>query len=128
MNTKESLAIFSKRVKEIRIERDYTTEFVAEKAEIRHEDYLEIEKGTNIPNDLEPVASIAFVLDISLDYLMGFSNEKKPSNQSELLNEYDINDEKQKMTREILHTIMLLDNKEQKELYEIIKNRLNENK
>ena len=128
MNTKESLAIFSKRDKEIRIERDYTTEFVAEKAEIRHEDYLEIEKGTNIPNDLEPVASIAFVLDISLDYLMGFSNEKKPSNQSELLNEYDINDEKQKMTREILHTIMLLDNKEQKELYEIIKNRLNENK
>lgn len=128
MDIKESFATLSKRVKEIRIERGYTTEFVAEKAEVGYADYLSIEDGTAIPNDLESIASIAFVLDISLDYLMGFSDEKKLSNQSALLNEYDINDEMQRMTREILHTVMLLDKNEQKELYEIIEKQLNENK
>lgn len=128
MDKKERYKLLAKRIKEIREEKDLSSEFVAEKAEISHKEYLAIENGSHIPDELEPIASIAFVLDISVDYLTGFSDEKKPSNQSELLNKYDISDEEQRMTREILHTVMLLDEDEQKELLEIIKEELNRNK
>ena len=128
MDKKERYEFLAKRIKEVREEKELTTEFVARRAEISLEEYLAIENGSHIPDELEPIASIAFVLDISVDYLTGFSDEKKPSNQSEFLNKYDISDEEQRMTREILHTVMLLDEDEQKELLEIIKEELNRNK
>lgn len=128
MDKKERYELLAKRIKEVREEKELTTEFVAHRAEISHDEYLAIENGSYIPDELEPIASVAFVLDINVDYLTGFSDEKKPSNQSELLNKYDIGDEEQRMTREILHTFMLLKESEQKELLEIIEKRLNENK
>lgn len=128
MDKKERYELLAKRIKEVREEKELTTEFVAHRAEISHDKYLAIENGSYNPDELEPIASVAFVLDISVDYLTGFSDEKKPSNQSELLNKYDISDEEQRMPREILHTFMLFNEGEQKELLEIIKEELNKNK
>ena len=48
---------------------------------------------------------------------MGWSDEKRPSNQNEQLNEFDINDPEQKTEREIIHYLSLLNEEERQEFF-----------
>lgn len=103
---------FTKRVKEIRKENGFSKEWVAEKSQISLEDYKQIEAGDVFNYDISAVDRIAYVLDIDVNYLLGWSDEKRISYQNELLNKYDINDPSEKTQREILHLLTLFNEDE----------------
>ena len=115
------IANYSKRVKKVREEKGFSKQWVADRAHITLEEYMQIEKGDPQTDNLSLIMYIAYILDISMDYLLGFSDEQLPSNQNSLLNKYDLNDPQQKTQREILHLITLLDDAERKEFLDIIK-------
>lgn len=114
---KEMGELFSKRLREAIKEKGLSKEWIVERANVSIEDFCNIESGDIFSYDVYIVASIAYVLDISIDYLMGWSDEKRPSNQNEQLNEYDINDPEQKTEREIIHYLSLLNEEERQEFF-----------
>ncbi len=114
---KEMGELFSKRLREAIKEKGLSKEWIVERANVSIEDFCNIESGDIFSYDVYIVASIAYVIDISIDYLMGWSDEKKPSNQNEQLNEFDINDPEQKTEREIIHYLSLLNEEERQEFF-----------
>ena len=117
--------LFSKRLQETIKEKGLPEEWIVERAKISLKDYKSIKSGDIFSYDVYAIASIAYVLDISLDYLMGWSDEKRPSNQNEQLNKYDINNPEQKAERKILHYLSLLDEREQKDFLSQIEKLIN---
>lgn len=114
---KEMGELFSKRIREAIKEKGLSKEWIVERANVSIDDFCNIESGDIFSYDVYVIASIAYVLDISMDYLMGWSDEKKPSNQNEQLNEFDINDPEQKTEREIIHYLSLLNEEERQEFF-----------
>ena len=114
---KEMGELFSKRLREAIKEKGLSKEWIVERANVSIEDFCNIESGDIFSYDVYIIASIAYVLDISIDYLMGWSDEKRPSNQNEQLNEFDINDPEQKTEREIIHYLSLLNEEERQEFF-----------
>lgn len=114
---KEMGELFSKRLREAIKEKGLSKEWIVERANVSIDDFCNIESGDIFSYDVYVIASIAYVLDISIDYLMGWSDEKKPSNQNEQLNEFDINDPEQKTEREIIHYLSLLNEEERQEFF-----------
>lgn len=113
--------IFAKRLKEVRKSNGYSTEWIANKSGISEEQYKSIEAGDIDNLDIETVMQISFVLDISLDYLTGLKDEITPSVLCDSLNKYDLSDERDIMTRDILHKMMLLNDKDRETMTAIIK-------
>ena len=103
---------FTKRLKEIRKEKGFSKEWVAEKAQISLDDYIQIESGNIFNYDISIVIRIAYILDIDVNYLLGWSDEKRVSYQNELLNKYDINNPSERIQREILHLLSLFNEDE----------------
>lgn len=65
--------IFSKRLKELRKSAGYSQQQIAEKLKIRQQSYTRYESGIGEPN-LETVAEIAKIFEVSADYLLGLSD------------------------------------------------------
>ena len=64
------LSEFSKRIKELRQQYNYTQRFVAGKLNISHQSYQAYELGITLPT-FQNFLKIAQIYDVSLDYLVG---------------------------------------------------------
>lgn len=66
------MQIFSTRLRELRKSAGLTQQQLAEQLNIRQQSYTRYESGVGEPN-LETVALIAKIFDVSCDYLLGLS-------------------------------------------------------
>lgn len=64
------LSEFSKRIKELRQQYNYTQRFVAGKLNISYQSYQAYELGITLPT-FQNFLKIAQIYDVSLDYLVG---------------------------------------------------------
>ena len=67
------MKIFSTRLKELRVENNYTQQQMAEKLGVRQQSYARYETGAGEPN-LETVTKLCAIFDVSSDYLLGLSD------------------------------------------------------
>ena len=70
------------RLRELRLERGYTQIKMQMLTGIDQSDYSKIENGKRFCS-LEQCRRLALVLDTSMDYLMGLTDEKRPYPRSE---------------------------------------------
>lgn len=66
------MSIFAKRLKELRLENNYTQTDVAGKIGVRQQSYARYESGSGEPN-LETLVTIAKIFNVSVDYLLGIT-------------------------------------------------------
>ena len=67
--------MYFKKIEDLRIDNDYTQEYVASRLNIAREVYRRYEKGTRtIPVDC--LIELAKLYDTSTDYLLGLTNKK----------------------------------------------------
>ena len=116
MNQPDRTDCFCKRIREVRRIKNYSSEWVAQKVGIPYEKYMNIESGLIEYLDFETAMSIAFVLDVNMNYLCGFTDELLPNNLSTILNEFDFNIESERITRALIHEILLMDDTEREDL------------
>ena len=67
------MKVFSVRLKELRKSAGLTQQQLAEKLNVKQQSYTRYESGAGEPN-LETVALIAKIFDVSADYLLGLSD------------------------------------------------------
>lgn len=67
------MKIFSERLKELRKAAGLTQQQVSQRLNIRQQSYFRYENGTGEPN-LETLAKIAAMFDVSTDYMLGLSD------------------------------------------------------
>ena len=68
------MEIFCKRLKELRVENEYTQKSLAEKLNTTNSAVCDWEKGRTQP-DLETLRKIATFFDVKTDYLLGLSDD-----------------------------------------------------
>ena len=68
------MEIFIRRVKELRIESGFTQKQLAEKLNTTNSTVCDWEKGRSQP-DLQTLAKIARLFDVSADYLLGLADD-----------------------------------------------------
>lgn len=66
------MKIFSKRLRELRLSAGLSQQEVSEKLGIRQQSYARYENGKGEPN-LDTLAEIAKIFDVSVDFLLGLS-------------------------------------------------------
>ena len=65
------------RVKELRIDNDYTQEYIAAKTQMKQPQYARYESGNrDFPVDI--LIKLAKIYNTSLDYIVGLTDEKNP--------------------------------------------------
>lgn len=69
---------FGNRIKELRTEKQWTQEFVAEKLNISMGALSRYETGMYEPKSLDLVKDFAVLFDVSTDYLLGKSDIRNP--------------------------------------------------
>lgn len=113
--------VFGERIKSLRIEKEWTQEYVCKKLNISSGALSRYETGMYEPKSLELVKDFANLFNVSTDYLLGKSNDRNPENQDtdilELtkigfnMDNYTPPTEKQKEQIRDLLKIILKDNK-----------------
>ena len=68
------MEIFMRRLKELRLEQGWTQKRLAQALETTNSAVCDWEKGRSQP-DLQMLARLAVVLDVSADYLLGLQND-----------------------------------------------------
>ena len=68
------MEIFCKRIKELREEKELTQKALAEQLNTTNSAVCDWEKGRTQP-DLEMLAKLAWLFEVSTDYLVGLSDE-----------------------------------------------------
>ena len=68
----ETILIFSKRLKELRLMYGYTQTQVANMLNIKQQSYIRYEYGTGEPN-LQTLVMLSDIYNVSVDYLLGKS-------------------------------------------------------
>ena len=68
------MEIFCKRIKELRIENHFTQKQLAERLNTTNSAVCDWEKGRTEP-DLQMLTDIAALFDVSVDYLLGLSDD-----------------------------------------------------
>lgn len=66
------MKIFATRLRELRLEKGYTQQQIAEKLNIRQQSYIRYEYATGEPS-LETLVKLAKIFEVSTDYLLGIS-------------------------------------------------------
>ena len=65
------------RIKELRIDNDYTQEYIAAKTQMKQPQYARYESGNrDFPVDI--LIKLAKLYNTSLDYIVGLTDEKNP--------------------------------------------------
>lgn len=65
------------RIKELRIDHDYTQEYIAAKVKMKQPQYARYESGNrDFPVDI--LIKLAKIYNTSLDYIVGLTDEKNP--------------------------------------------------
>lgn len=67
------MEIFSRRIKELRLENNLTQKALAQRLETTNSAVCDWEKGRTQP-DLQMLANIAKLFDVTVDYLLGLSD------------------------------------------------------
>ena len=67
------MKIFAQRLKELRIQQNYSQQYMADKLHIRQQSYSRYESGLGEPS-LETLRSIALLFNVSTDFLLGLSD------------------------------------------------------
>lgn len=68
----ENMKVFSERLRDLRKSAGLTQQQISERLHIRQQSYARYESGAGEPN-LETLAKIAAILDVTSDYLLGLS-------------------------------------------------------
>ena len=68
----ETISVFSKRLKELRLMYGYTQTQVANMLNIKQQSYIRYEYGTGEPN-LQTLVLLSEIYNVSVDYLLGKS-------------------------------------------------------
>ena len=69
--------MLAKRLKELREEKNYTQQEMAEKIGLKRTAYGAYERGVNTP-DAQTLLKLAEIFDVTTDYLLGRVDNKKP--------------------------------------------------
>lgn len=77
--------MFSKRLKQLREEKGYNQEYVAEYLGVKQQTYSRYENNVTEP-DINTIVKLATLFDVSSDYLLGLSEFRK-GNLDQLPNE-----------------------------------------
>ncbi len=65
------------RIRNLRLDKDYTQKFVADYINVKQNTYSQYEIGVlNYP--IDALIKLSVLYDTSVDYLLGLTNEKKP--------------------------------------------------
>lgn len=75
--------VFGERIKELRLERQWTQEYVCEKLNISSGALSRYETSMYEPKSLELVKDFANLFGVSTDYLLGKSNIRNPEKTTE---------------------------------------------
>lgn len=67
------MEIFASRLKELRLEKGHTQQWVAGKLNIKQQSYARYEYGTGEPS-LDTLKNIATIFEVSADYLLGLTD------------------------------------------------------
>jgi len=70
---------FSKRLKSLRLENNWTQKDLAEKLNISDRSIGYYENGNRFPKDEDLLVKLCDIFNVSMDYLMGLSNVRNPS-------------------------------------------------
>ena len=76
------MEIFCKRIKELRIENHFTQKQLAERLNTTNSAVCDWEKGRTEP-DLQMLTDIAALFGVSVDYLLGVSDNKSSSRKND---------------------------------------------
>lgn len=68
----ENMKVFSERLRDLRKSAGLTQQQISERLHISQQSYARYESGTGEPN-LETLAKIAAILDVTSDYLLGLT-------------------------------------------------------
>lgn len=66
-----------KRIKDLREDNDYTQEYIANYLEMQRAQYARYERGER-EFKLNHIVKLAIFYNVSIDYILGLTNEKKP--------------------------------------------------
>lgn len=112
--------VFGERIKQLRLERQWTQEYVCEKLNISSGALSRYETSMYEPKSLELVTDFAKLFDVSTDYLLGKSDERNPEKMEDPLGlakmgfsmkDYNPPSETQKQQIKGLLEIIMKDNK-----------------
>ena len=67
------MELFSNRLKELRVNANYTQQQIAEMLGMKQQSYTRYENNTGEPN-LDTVVKLCKIFDVSSDYLLGISD------------------------------------------------------
>ncbi len=73
---------FGEKIKALRIEKNWTQDFVAKKLNISVPALSRYESGTYEPKSMSMIVDFAKLYDVSVDYLFGMNLEIEPNNAS----------------------------------------------
>lgn len=69
---------FGEKIKQLRIEKEWTQEYVANQLNISMGALSRYETGMYEPKSLDLIKDFSILFDVSTDYLLGTSNERHP--------------------------------------------------
>ena len=75
--------VFGEQIKKLRIENQWTQEYVCEKLNISNGALSRYETGMYEPKSLELVKDFANLFNVSTDYLLGLTSHKNPKEELE---------------------------------------------
>lgn len=113
---------FGERIKQLRLEHQWTQEYVCEKLNISSGALSRYETGMYEPKSLELVKDFAKLFDVSTDYLLGKSDIRNPEQSDPLglakigfnMKDYNPPTETQKEQIKSLIEVIMKDNKKDK--------------
>lgn len=91
---------FGERIKQLRLEHQWTQEYVCEKLNISSGALSRYETGMYEPKSLELVKDFAKLFDVSTDYLLGKSDVRNPEDKIKQEFEFAYHKEKEGLTDE----------------------------
>lgn len=109
--------IFGERIKQLRLEHQWTQEYVCEQLNISSGALSRYETGMYEPKSLELVKDFAKLFDVSTDYLLGKSDVRNPEDKIKQEFEFAYHKEIEGLTEDEI--------KEALEFYKMVKNRKN---
>ncbi len=111
--------VFGERIKQLRIEHQWTQDYVCEKLNISSGALSRYETSMYEPKSLDLIKDFANLFEVSTDYLLGKSDIRNPEKQesswlSDFINNYVPPSEKQKQQIRELVDVILKENKKDK--------------
>lgn len=114
--------IFGERIKQLRIENQWTQDFVCQKLNISHGALSRYETGMYEPKSLELIKDFANLFNVSTDYLLGKTDKRNNDNDKKeleinwaLSGGYSaLNDTNREIARSVIESLLAKQEQEEK--------------